>query len=127
VIIINSTLVSRQLRQPKLQEGVHDAIIESVVPADGVETRFGVRDQIVVAFDVDGTGVRKRYNRSLHPKSSLYELIFELAGDVGNEFDVAELEGKPCRVTVVHRMTDTGDVWENIDRVMKPSRTSTLE
>ena len=122
-----STLIRRSVRQPKLAAGVYDAFIESVVPVDGVETRFGVRDQIVVTFEVDGISVRKRYNRSLHPKSFLYELIFELAGDVGKEFEATELEGKPCRVTIVHRTTDTGDVWENVDRVMKPSRTSTLE
>jgi len=124
---LSSTIIRRSVRQPKLDVGVYDAVITSVEPLDGVETRFGVRDQIVVKFDVDGISVRKRYNRSLHPKSSLHELICELAGDVGNEFDVAELEGKPCRVTIVHRTTDTGDVWENVDRVMKPSRTSTLE
>ena len=124
---MSSTLIRRSVRQPRLDAGVYDAVIESVLPVDGVETRFGVRDQIVVKFDVNGTSVRKPYNRSLHPKSALYELIFELVGDVGKEFDVAELEGKPCRVTIVHRTTDSGDVWENVDRVMKPSRTSTLE
>jgi hypothetical protein len=127
VISISSTIIRRSVRQPKLDAGAYDAVIESVVPVDGVETRFGVRDQIVVTFDVDGTSVKKRYNKSLHPKSALYELIFELGGDVGKEFDVAELEGKQCRVTIIHRMTDTGDVWENVDRVMKPSQTSTLE
>lgn len=124
---MSSTIIRRYVRQPRLDVGVYDAVIESVVPVDGVETRFGVRDQIVVTFDVDGTSVRKRYNKSLHPKSALYGLIFELAGDLGENFDVAELEDKPCRVTIVHRMTETGDVWENVDRVMKPSRTSTLE
>ena len=124
---ISSTLVSRLVRQPKLDEGVHDAIIEMVAAEDGVKTLFGVRDQIVVTFDVEGVNVRRRYNKSLHPSSALYAVVSELDGDVPREYDAANLEGKECRVTIVHRTTDAGDVWENVDRVMKPSRTSTLE
>jgi hypothetical protein len=118
---INSTIVSRLVRQPKLDEGVHDAIIGMVEAEDGVKTQFGVRDQIVVTFDVEGVNVRRRYNKSLHPSSALYAVVSELDGDVPREYDAANLVGKECRVTIVHRTTDAGDVWDNVDRVMKPS------
>ena len=127
VKIISSTLVSRHLRQPKLEEGVHDAIIETVVAEDGVQTSYGVRDQIVVTFDVEGVSVKRRYNKSLHPSSVFYGVVSALVGDVPREYEAGNLVGKPCRVTIVHRKTDVGDVWENVESVMKPNRTSTLE
>jgi hypothetical protein len=127
VISMSSTIITRSLRQPKLEEGVHDAIVESVVAEDGVQTPYGVRDQIVATFDVEGVPVRRRYNKSLFPSSALYAVVSALVGDVPREYDAANLEGKECRVTIVHRTTDAGDVWENIERVMKPNRPSTLE
>lgn len=127
VKIISSTLVSRHLRQPKLEEGAHDAVIEKVVPEDGVQTKFGVRDQLVVTFDVEGVSVKRRYNKSLHPNSVFYGVVSAFVEDVPREYEAADLVGKPCRVTIVHRKTDVGDVWENVESVMKPDRTNTLE
>jgi hypothetical protein len=124
---ISSTVISRRLRQPKLEEGVHDAVIETVAAEDGVQTPFGVRDQIVVTFDVEGVNVKRRYNKSLFPSSAFYGVVSELVGDVPREYDAANLEGKQCRVLIAHRKTDVGDIWENVQRVMKSNRTSTLE
>lgn len=123
---MSDTIITRSPRQPKLEEGVHDAIIEEVVAENGVQTKYGVRDQIVATFDVDGVSVKRRYNKSLHSKSALYAVVSELDGDVPRQYNAADLEGKQCRVMIVHRTTDAGDVWENIERVMKPSRTNTL-
>jgi hypothetical protein len=123
---MSSTIISRSPRQPKLEEGVHNATIEAVEGEDGVQTPFGIRDQIVITFEVEGLNVKRRYNKSLHPNSALYGFVSELVGDVPREYDVANLEGKPCRVVIVHRTTEAGDVWENVERVMKPVRLSSL-
>ena len=49
-----------------------------------------------------------------------------MSADVPDEFDVADLVDSPCRVIIAHRATDADDVWENIERVMKPIRQSAL-
>ena len=123
---MSTTKVSRHQRQPKIDEGVYDATIIAVAAEDGIETTYGVRDRINVTFDVNGVEVTRRYNKSLFPSSALYGLISELADNVPDEFDVADLVDAPCRVIVAHRATDAGDVWENIERVMKPKRQSAL-
>lgn len=123
---MGSIIITRSLRQPKLEEGVHDAVIESVVTEDGVQTKFGIRDQIVVTFDIEGLSVKRRYTKSLDSRSAFYAVVGELEGDVPHRYDATDLEGRECRVTIVHRTTDAGDVWENVERVMKPNRPITL-
>jgi hypothetical protein len=124
---MNSTTVSLHQRQPKIDEGVYDATITAVVAEDGIQTQYGMRDRIIVTFDVNGVEVTRRYNKSLFPSSALYGLISELvSADVPDEFDVAALVDMPCHVIIAHRATDAGDVWENIERVMKPTRQSAL-
>jgi hypothetical protein len=105
---------------------VYDATIIAVAAEDGIQTQYGMRDRIIVTFDVDGVEVKRRYNKSLFPSSALYGLISELVDGVPDEFDVADMVDAQCRVMIVHRATDAGDVWENIERVMKPIRQSAL-
>ncbi len=123
----SSTIVRRGQREARLREGIYNAEIESVEVEDGVTTPYGVRSRFKITFNVNGVGVRRIYNKSLHPSSALYALINELVGEVPDEYDVADLEGMQCQVKIAYRTTASGDVWENIDRVMKPARSAGFE
>jgi hypothetical protein len=120
------TTVIRTTRKPHLDEGLYDATVSAVEAMDGVQTPYGVKDKIVVTFDVKGCEIKRRYNKSLFPSSNLYEFISELAGEPGDAFDVAELVGERCRVMISHATTDAGDVWENVESVKKSKPKSTL-
>ena len=119
-VISMSIIIQNETRKAQISEGMYDAVISDVVEANGIATQFGLKDMIIVTFNVDDANIRRRYNKSLHPKSSLYGLIKELNGGApGSQFDVETLKDTKCRVVVVHRTTETGDVWANVDRVMK--------
>lgn len=118
-----SRVISRQKRQPKLDEGEHPAAVAEVEDEDGVETPYGIKDRYAIDFNVGGVVVRKRYTKSLFPKSNLYKLIAMIDGDNfdGDSYDVDNLVDKPCRVVITHTTNEeTGDVWERIETVLKP-------
>jgi hypothetical protein len=119
------TLVrKRENRKPQKAEGTYTATIIDVAERKAVATAYGVKDMIVITFKVDGeTPIKRPYNDSLHPKSSLYALIKEVTGhEPPEEYDLEELVGKTCTVAVVHREDAAGNVWENIDRVKRVTR-----
>jgi hypothetical protein len=119
-----SIFVRRPRRTAQLEEGTYDATIEGVEELTGVMTPWGEQDKILVTFDVNGVVLRRRYNKSLYPTSNLFVLINELTGEPGEEFDVVTLVDMPCRVLISHRETDTGDVWENIEKVTKSGKSA---
>ncbi len=123
-----SLVRKRESRKPQKAEGIYPASIVDVAERKAVATAYGVKDKIVITFKVDGeTPIRRPYNDSLHPKSSLYALIKEVTGnEPPEEYDLEELVGKTCTVAVVHREDATGNVWENIDRVKRETRSGAL-
>lgn len=113
-----STLVKRKVHEPSIAEGWHNATIDSVKAEYGVTTNYGVKDRATIEFEVGGTYLKLRCTLSLNPKSKLYGVIAELAGGApGEEYDLEDLVGLRCRVLVSHYESDSGDVWENIDKV----------
>lgn len=88
------TLVrKRESRKPQKAEGTYPATIIDVAERKAVATAYGVKDKIVITFKVDGeTPIKRPYNDSLHPKSSLYALIREVMGhEPPQEYDLEEL------------------------------------
>ncbi len=80
-------------------------------------------------FDVEGLEIKQRYNKSMFPKSNYVKLITTLDPDHfdGIGYDADDLIGKPCRVLIKYTTNEeTGDVWENIDSVLKPKKQSTF-
>jgi hypothetical protein len=125
---MSSTVVKREPRKARLEEGVYDAVIKDVTAEDGVQTAFGVKDVIYVTFDIDGTELKKRYNKSFMPSSALFGLVSSLRpNETPMEFDVAELVGEKCRLLIEINTTDAGDEWENIIKVAKHKPKPTLE
>jgi len=121
---MNNTTVSREPRKAQLEVGVYDAKILAVEAKDNVETAYGIKDVLYITYDVEGVEVRRRYNKSFSPNSSIYKLVDELKpGEVPMIFDIADLVGTPCRVMIELNTADSGDVWENVVKVLKAKPT----
>jgi len=111
-------IVRRKLHEARLSEDWHEAEIADVTAEYNKVTPFGVKDQATIIFRVGEVELRMRCTLSLGKKAKLYGLITEITGqEPGKEFDLEELIGMSCKVLVSHREMESGDVWENIDRV----------
>ncbi len=122
--------LSRTSHEPQLEEGeTYDAVIVQVEDEDGVDTQWGQKDRYVFTFEVDGLALKQRYNKSMFPKSNYVKLITTLDPENfdGFGYDADNLVGKPCRVLIKHTTNEeTGDVWDNIDVVLKPRQQTTF-
>lgn len=116
-----SLIVRRKIHEARLAEGWHEAVVKDVSAEFEVATSFGVRDQATLIFTVneeEEIDLRLRCTLSLGKKSKLYGIITELTGrEPGAEFDLETLIGLPCKVLVSHKEMESGDVWENVDKV----------
>ena len=115
--------IERKLREVKIAEGLYKARIGRIAEEKAVETPFGIKDKLIVPFEVENGSqpieINKRYNYSIHENSSFAGLIRSVTGSLpGEKFDLDTLEGQRCQVVITHRTTDAGDVWENIQTVM---------
>lgn len=83
--------------------------------------RFHKPNKLDVQFELEnGVVVSKLYNDSWTPKSAFYEFARTVLGrEPAESINLDELEGKPCRVSICHDETDSGDIWERVDRVLK--------
>ncbi len=131
-----SRYLERKQHEPQLEDGeTYEARIINVEDEDGVDTQWGPKDRYVVTFEVVGDDfglvleLKQRYNKSMFPKSNYVKLITTVdpEGFDGIGYDADNLIGKACRVLVKHTTNDeTGDVWDNIDSILKPKKQSTL-
>ena len=118
-----SRYIERTLREAKIAGGLYKARIGKIAEEKAVETPYGIKDKLVVSFEVENGSqpieIKKRYNYSIHENSSFAGLIKGVTGNLpGEKFDLDTLEGQRCQVVITHRTTDAGDVWENIQTVM---------
>jgi len=117
---MSDTMVSREPRAAQLDVGVYDASIIAVEAKDAVETAYGIKDVIYITYDVNGVEVRRRYNKTFSPNGALYKLVDILKpGEVPMMFELADLVGTSCRVMIELNTTESGDVWENVVKVVK--------
>lgn len=117
-----SKIIRREVHVPKLDEGWHKAMVKEVVLEYGVETHFGIKDQATIYFLVTAEKVELRVRKtlSLNPKSGLCRLIEQITGKApGLEYDLERLEGLPCELLITHKVMETGDIWENIEKARK--------
>ncbi|PKG24276.1 hypothetical protein [Niallia nealsonii] len=101
-----------------------DAIVEWNVP-----TPYGLRHCLVLTYDIhqsnqSGTTeinkLKQRYILSNYPKSKFGELYKELTGKtLGNSVDVSELVGKECFVKIAHNTNEAGDIFDNVEEVIR--------
>lgn len=113
-------IIKRKNREAKVAEGVHPATIRNVTLRSDVETPFGVKDLVVVEYQVDEEFLVRSYTQSLHEMSAFAQVVVATLGQLPyteDGFDVDELVDLPCKVHVEHRVGKNGGVWEYVTRV----------
>jgi hypothetical protein len=113
--------------EPILEEGMHDVVIDTVEDLGEVDTgRFGVKDMVKVTYIEKGTNkeLPKRYNKSLHPKSALHDLVYKATGAAPTRpFNAKILEGKELQILTEHsKPSESGDVWDHVVNVLRPKQ-----
>jgi hypothetical protein len=113
------------------EPALYRAVCHDVWELFGVETRFGVKDMIEIRWQLEelnpDTGkpfeVRRRFTRSLNPKSNLYKTLLTWRGvpfteEQLKQFDVESLIGANCLIQVTHRLDDQGRTWADVATVL---------
>lgn len=117
-------------------EGLHKAQITSIEPLNDVETPFGIKDQISIIVQTEITDeqgkpytLATRFNRSLHEKASLRQMLERLNGrkftpeQLHEGIDLQSYEGRLCNILVVHNPTKER-TYANIDVFMPYNESS---
>lgn len=101
------------------KEGTYEATVKAVI--DQPE-----RKKIRIEFTLPGYDkpFPKEYPRSLDPHSPLFQEAQTIQGrrfteqEIGGDFDLDQLVGKPCQVVIAHRRTAGGRVTAVVSVVL---------
>lgn len=113
-------------------EGMHDAICVDVIDLGFVTTAFGEKDMLRVYWELPGTQmsngqpfvVSKRYNKSLHAKSTLNKDLAKWRGKQigeGESIDLSKLPGASCKIEVEHAV-DGDRTYARVGYIGKPDK-----
>jgi len=65
--------------------------------------------------------ISKEYTLSMHEKSNLRRDVESLLGSMteqqADDFDITDLMGKPCMITVMHKIAKNGNTYSNVGSV----------
>lgn len=118
-------------------EGLQRAVCCDVVDLGVVETRFGNKRMIYIAWQSeeareDGKPflIMQRYSPTLHKKSNLRRDLESWRGkpftdEEAMELDLETLLGKNCQINIVHNRSDDGTVYANVKAIVPAVRGAT--
>jgi hypothetical protein len=113
--------------------GLHRAVCCDVVELGMIETKFGKKEKIEIAWQIDELmedgnrfKVIKWYNKTLHPEGNLCKDLESWRGRAFTEqevsgFDLEKLLGANCQLNVVHKTTDRG-TFANVSAVLPAAK-----
>lgn len=115
---------------PVLEEDIYPARINGVIDIGTQETLYGVKQQIIVLFELTGQVVdglpyqkSKWYTASLHEKATFrkdVELIMgKMPDEVLNNFDASKLINAPCMIALSKSKNDKGYDQNKIEAVSR--------
>ncbi|KFB11076.1 phage replication initiation protein, NGO0469 family [Nitratireductor basaltis] len=127
-------------------QGTHTARCFRFVDLGSHEQKYqgeskGLKRLVMLSFEIPGERmddgrpftISKRYTWSMHEKSTLRKHLEAWRGkkfqesDLGpGGFDIRNVLGKTCTITVVHRENHEGDVFAAIDSIGAPMKGITL-
>lgn len=125
-------IVEQTLHRAELKPGMYSATITAVDELFDVETQYGIKNMLVVSFDVrrgvEVITLKKRYNRSVHKTSSFAKLVKETTGVTpGQSYDTDKLIGVKCQVLVAVNDDEQGGSWFNVTNVISDTPPDELE
>lgn len=123
-------LTSRSNFEPA-PDGVHDAVTVDVVDNGMVDGQFGPKHKLTIVWQIEEcmeSGkpflVSKRYNASIHPKSTLRKDIKswrgkDLTDQEAQEFDLESVIGSQAQLVIQHNTSSDGTTYANVIAITK--------
>lgn len=114
-------------------EGLHAAVCCDVIDHGVVDTPFGQKSQVEVRWQLEDAIetpaglirpiVRQRFTNSLHEKAKLRLVLETWRGQKLSKaelkaFDLETLIGASCQIQVIHRVSDEGNTFANVNAVI---------
>lgn len=118
--------------------GLHNAICDMVVDLGNQQTKFGVKQQTILGFELpdcltdDGKPqtIREKLTMSLNPKSKLRPIVAGMRGrdftaEEAKSFDLSVVICKACKLLIQHTQSDDGKTYAHISATAKPDKGQT--
>ena len=132
----DDTILDFGSKQPKIKAGERHFEITKAYVERNCKTKYGVRDRVVVIYDITTTDdlgneitvpLTQRYLASDYAESHFAKTVYRLlARPVGKRFDVQDLVGITGIAVVSHNTTQAGDIFANIDCFVKVDQTEEM-
>lgn len=122
-------------------EGLHHAVCVDVVDLGIVDSPHGPKEKVRIVWQVNALNpvsghrfdVRRSYNRTLHEKAALRKDLESWRGQAFTDaelkgFDVEKVLGANAQLQVIHRETDDGKTYANVQSIVPvPAEVERLE
>ena len=111
--------------------GTHHAVLKDVEDLGEVETQYGTKEKVLLEWEVtvdeEIFTVKRRYNRTLHPKADLNKDLTSWIGrdparEAPDGFDLETMIGKASTLVIGHTEDNNGQAWAQVQAVL-PSET----
>jgi len=98
-----------------LEEGTYRAEFTDFEIEEKVETKYGIRDRLVLRFVVEDKHIVEKCLISSSRSSKMYRFISGMTdGNIGNNFRFEDYINSKFLVEIENNTDDRGKVWSNI-------------
>ena len=98
-----------------LEEGTYEAEFTDVEVNENVETKYGVRDRLILRFIVNDKLIVEKCLISKSQNSKMYRFITGMTdGDIGKNFHFEDYIGEIFKVEIENNKDDKNRIWSNI-------------
>ena len=121
------TIIVRAPQTKACPVGTHHAVLKDVEDLGEMETQYGIKEKVLLEWEVtvdeEIFTVKRRYNRTLHPKADLSKDLTSWIGrdparDAPEGFDLETMIGKASRLVVGHTEDSQGQTWARVQSVL---------
>ena len=111
-----------------LEEGNYRAKFTDFELEEDVDTKYGIRDRIVLRFVVEDKLIVEKCLVSKSRNSKMYRFIYGMTdGDIGEHFDFNDYLNGEFVVEIENNTDDRGKVWSNINSIEPVKNTTEIE
>lgn len=115
----NKGILGTTKTMPNLNEGNYESIIRRIIYLRDKKTDWGFRDFLEVTYELDDDTTKQTKKENIMISQAENSRCFKFLndaykGNIPNEINIEELEGKSCILTIKHNTDEKGNVYANI-------------
>ena len=111
-----------------LEEGNYSAEFTDFEIEEKVETKYGIRDRLVLRFVVEDKHIVEKCLVSSSRSSKMYRFIYGMSnGNIGENFDFKDHLNSEFIVKIENNTDSQGKVWSNIVAIETINNTEEIE